>query len=555
MYDHTYSHSLGRRQQHRNRNFRVPVAPPVAIVPCLPGASVTTVIVAHFLADVGETRERDTMAFRALGTKTPSFFRERQKNQQLAINSTQALFVALFSFAFGCILTGTLVANVKVTRTALPLSPNNLATLPHRTLERQSALSPSSKCLTNGSNTPLLANLRILVVIVAFDFSQQPHLEEVLESYHSLACTSGVERLDVIIHATVAWPVTLIDLLNARLLFSSEEWCEDRFSITISLQPASLRLFLVDKHRAVFYDKLDEYDIFIYSEDDIQVTPTTVATYWYETQKVIQLVGIENAVRYNIGVVRYEYNYPANIIIDDNTRHATQNVTRVYWEHSSFPRPVLGNILHDLTDPKSQKHYRNNTSTNPVLHHRYITMQNHHQGMFLATRPLLMAWRDHCQFDTAPPRPARKGQPTEGTQRVWMSSQMLYGGRHCGVQQLLPKVGFDALTVWHLPNKNYRRVGKYRNRQFDDGTTTFVEPHASLLTAMELHLALAQAWPGSGDVPYRGIVMTDEAVHKARDRTPLLERRMLEYQAYVQRGGVLSEEDRSKTGQVLMEDS
>ena len=45
-----------------------------------------------------------------------------------------------------------------------------------------------------------------------------------------------------------------------------------------------------------------------------------------------------------------------------------------------------------------------------------------------------------------------------------MSSRMLYGRKHCNVQQLLPIETFGVMNVLHLPNKNYRRVGKYHNR-------------------------------------------------------------------------------------------
>jgi hypothetical protein len=98
----------------------------------------------------------------------------------------------------------------------------------------------------------------------------------------------------------------------------------------------------------------------------------------------------------------------------------------------------------------------------------------------------------------------------------------------------------------HLPNKNYRRVGKYRKREFSDGTEVFEEASSSLLTAMELHLALRQTWPAKPQFPYRGIKMIDE-VTKPGDRTPLLARRMDDYVAFVGRGGVLSEYDMTKT--------
>lgn len=421
------------------------------------------------------------------------------------------------------------------------------------------------------SGSSILQGLRVLVVLVAYDFSQLPHLEEVLDSYYDLAVAGATVHL--IIHATIAYPVTLIDMWNDRFQLVPDPNDRDHvnqnvvsFQITIALKPKSLRLHLVDCHRQVFYDHLHDYDLFIYSEDDIRVTPTTVASYWRETQYIESLLSSSTTTKFrpsdfNVGVVRYEYNYPANVVIDDATRHATQNVTRVYWEHSSFERP---HIVPNAVSTIRQK----------PLAKEYVTMKNHHQGMYLATASLLQAWKERCRFDIASNRPGRGSQPSEGTQRVWMSSQMLYGSRHCHVQQVLPLARFGTLTVWHLPNKNYRRVGKYRNRTFADGSEVFEQPSATLLQAMELHLALKkiqyshttsssslQARPvfssssfSNNFGEYKGVIRMIDQVDRPIDRTNLLERRLREYQAYVQRGGVLSDSDMTHTALIETED-
>jgi hypothetical protein len=186
-----------------------------------------------------------------------------------------------------------------------------------------------------------------------------------------------------------------------------------------------LKLHLVDCHRPLFYEKINEYDLFIYTEDDIRVSPRTVAAYLDETHRIAEKVGKERASDFNVGIVRYEYNFPSNVVMDDKTRHATQNVTRVYWEHSMFP-PIPKAIDAAPVDEFKETH---------------VHMKNHHQGMFMATADLLKAWKDRigCEFDKVRDRPGlknRPSQPSEGTQRVWMSSQMLYGGRHCNVQQV-----------------------------------------------------------------------------------------------------------------------
>mmetsp|Transcript_17937 Transcript_17937/g.36965 ORF Transcript_17937/g.36965 Transcript_17937/m.36965 type:complete len:134 (+) Transcript_17937:148-549(+) len=132
-----------------------------------------------------------------------------------------------------------------------------------------------------------------------------------------------------------------------------------------------------------------------------------------------------------------------------------------------------------------------------------------------------------------------------------MSSRMLYGRKHCGVQQLIPIESFGTLTVLHLPNKNYRRVGKFRNRTFADGSEHF-EVSSSLLSEMTLHVELRNATNQKPTIPYNGITMVDEVGDRERDRSAVFERRLGEYQAYVDRGGILSKDDMGKT--VLMEE-
>merc|ERR1712176_1414848 len=186
--------------------------------------------------------------------------------------------------------------------------------------------------------------------------------------------------------------------------------------------------------------------------------------------------------------------------------------------------------------------------------------------MYLATRALLAAWkvRPKCRFHEIrdrPSHPSNPSQPTEGTQRVWMSSQMLYGNRHCAVTQLLPVENFGQLTVLHLPNKNYRRVGKQGRlggndnspkNEFSDGTEKFDKTNPDLLKGLELHIAIKRQFPdlkrtnvGEGN-RYKGIRMVDTDVNLGRvgkNHKKNAERRLEEYRAYVARGGYLIDSD------------
>ena len=240
-----------------------------------------------------------------------------------------------------------------------------------------------------------------------------------------------------------------------------------------------------------------------------------------------------------MGITRYEYNFPPNVVIDDKTRQMTQNVTRVYWENSGKAADKVDVAPH------------------AILSKSFVQLKNKHQGMFLATQFLLRAWRDRegCNFDVVRKRPGLKNhpsQPSEGTQRVWMSTNMLYGAKHCNVQQVLPADHFGALNVLHLPNKNYRRVGKKGRiggakvaaAESEGEAERAVQPDASLLAAMDLHLEMRKRVPGEVQQPYHGIVMVDEIDSKRKDAHRKMVDRVLEqYQEYVRRGGVMVQSD------------
>ena len=337
----------------------------------------------------------------ALCTMTTPMRRARRSTTQT--NMSPTLLSLLVGFAFGFVVCGTIMLSLKfegprstplVGRTSPLIEQNALIEPNSLNRQHQDLKEPEVERRETSSSESILNGVRILIAIAAFDFAQLPHFEEVIDAYSDL-CAAGA-LVDVIVHATVPYPITLIDLLNTRLSCVNPA---GRFDVKISLVSPSVRLHLVDIHRPLFYEKIEEYDLFIYTEDDIRVTPRTVAAYLHETKVLQDKVGFEKSLNYNVGIVRYEYNFPSNVLMDDNTRHATQNVTRVYWEHS-YNFPAMPKVV-DVV---------------PGLDQEYVHMKNHHQGMFFATRDLLKAWKKRCQFDVVTDRPGRGSQPSEGTQ-------------------------------------------------------------------------------------------------------------------------------------------
>lgn len=199
---------------------------------------------------------------------------EKRKGKKSSIH--QALYI-LVIFLAGCFVSSTIII-LSLHPSLLSQSHNaNLNSVYQR--EYQHLLTPAqdtthdsfesthkdtNKQLTSSTSTSssltskILNNKRILIAIASFDFSQFPLLEEVLDSYQNL-CFSGTSKVDIYIHTTVPYTVALIDMLNTRLN------C-DTMQIYIVVKSPAVRLNLVDYHRTLFYENIDNYDLFVYSE-------------------------------------------------------------------------------------------------------------------------------------------------------------------------------------------------------------------------------------------------------------------------------------------------
>ena len=61
------------------------------------------------------------------------------------------------------------------------------------------------------------------------------------------------------------YPVALIDMLNDRMRCNNPS-PKSGLTMTLILKPSGVRLHLVDFHRTLFYERIDQYDLFIYTE-------------------------------------------------------------------------------------------------------------------------------------------------------------------------------------------------------------------------------------------------------------------------------------------------
>lgn len=215
------------------------------------------------------------------------------------------------------------------------------------------------------------------------------------------------------------YSVEKIDQWNERLR------CRDpdgKLTVSVHLKSPDWGKQMVDHHRKIFYDRIDEgYDVFVHSEEDETIRPTNILAFMDEIHKLRRKVGTERLADYNIGFVRYE-----NQISRSDRR-------RVVWEFK----------WEDEIE---------NTIDHPDIKGEYFSTpgKKHHQGMYMAVRDQLIAWKTRgpeCLFD----KPVRR----YGYHRERVSGAIdLYDEHYCNVTQLIPLDSMEDLYVHHLPNKN-----------------------------------------------------------------------------------------------------
>jgi hypothetical protein len=113
---------------------------------------------------------------------------------------------------------------------------------------------------------------------------------------------------------------------------------------------------------------------------------------------------------------------------------------RVVWEFEWDTQKPLDIVQH----PDIQGQY-------------FTTPPFHHQGMYMATRDQLRAWKTRkpfCHFDIILRRPAYHTERVSGAVE-------LFSEEYCNVTQLIPLDSAEDFYVHHLPNTNHVRTPQY----------------------------------------------------------------------------------------------
>jgi len=360
---------------------------------------------------------------------------------------------------------------------------------------------------------PTLRGKRVFFTITTVGLGSFSYLENMIDSVRDL-CEAGAhvslhvissncdaERVECEVKETFGnatlednFSVETIDHLNERVRCRNPE---GGLEFKIHLVSPDWGKQICDHHRKLFYENVDGgWDVFVHTEDDQLIRPSQVLAFMDEMEKLRGLVGDERLTDYCIGFVRYE-----------NERNRVDN-RRVIWEFEWDP------YLTPISHPSIQNRY-------------FSSPPEHHQGMSMAIRDQLVAWKTRgpdCHYHRIDRR--------YGYHRERITGGLdLYNPEFCNVTQLIPLDGMEDFLVHHMPDKNYGRMP------------------GNILPTRDLHKMKVRAiqvavGEGSGgrvgeEVRYDKVI---EMFEDERDPKKRMHFDMTEYQKYVDGGGRLTEE-------------
>ncbi len=310
------------------------------------------------------------------------------------------------------------------------------------------------------SHGPMGSESRILGMVLAFDLGHKGALHIVLDQYLAL-CEKGYNTNVVLYTSTKdTWEESYYKYLQERYV------CK-RLQATMGLQvdkySINMNIKVAEKHRILLKQEIDNYDVFVYQEDDMIIMAPQFEHYLQETKILRGLLSPEVVDQYSLGFVRYRL--PNKLTVpneaDDNPLFSikhTNNLDEAFLEEEPRVEPICigrnGKITH------KNKVEEGETSTPYVLHDGNV-----HQAVWILTQPQLKALDVSCNFTMH-----RMLNIGDQFKREYMSSFSLYYTFHyrgktkntplCHVNKLLPSRQlhkFSILHYYHQRNILYTR--------------------------------------------------------------------------------------------------
>lgn len=140
---------------------------------------------------------------------------------------------------------------------------------------------------------------RMLGIILANELNRMDPIMIILNEYKSM-CESGWKP-------TISFFTSENVTESIRLLIRDKLWCyhiESYIPVVWNIRD-QLGIQLAHDTRLYFRQEVNNYDVFVYHEDDMIVSHSHIAAYLFETKKLHNLLGEEKSQHYMMGFQRY----------------------------------------------------------------------------------------------------------------------------------------------------------------------------------------------------------------------------------------------------------
>ena len=148
--------------------------------------------------------------------------------------------------------------------------------------------------------TPYTKNNRIMGMILSYNFDHIDPMMLILREYQSM-CEGGWDPT-LVFFSTIEWSTQI------RRLFRQKTYCyrtNSTIPIRVSVHDPSISTALGAQHRRYMQDYMNDYDIFVYHEDDIVFTHSHLVGYLYETKLLQKIMPEDGWWNHCIGFQRY----------------------------------------------------------------------------------------------------------------------------------------------------------------------------------------------------------------------------------------------------------
>lgn len=215
-------------------------------------------------------------------------------------------------------------------------------------------------------NTP---ENRVLGLILAYNFDHIDPLLLILNEYVSM-CEGGWAPT-VVLFTVVNWSKRL------KRYLSYNTYCYRTASsipIRYHLAPESISIGLGALHRRVVADELNNFDVFVYHEDDIVFKHTHLQGYLWESKRLHQAAPEDGLAHHCIGFQRYR-----RLLRTGDIHHTAYGETDIIEQNlleemPAFQRICLGDV--------------------PYLK----VLGNIHQAIWILTKDQVNMLQERCQF-------------------------------------------------------------------------------------------------------------------------------------------------------------